>query len=149
MANRERDFIGDKRLERGRFYAPYDQTEEYHAGMWRTVNGEDQQSALMAAAVRLMRDPTAFDLALRRVVSEWPVSCRQEFTRYGNQLAWFGQAACCLSSAVPEALTRRAWWKLSESEREIANEVASSVLDEWQDTSEDKSDRQLTLLRVS
>jgi hypothetical protein len=121
----------DKRIEPDRFYCRYDQLEEFHAGMWRAVTSEAQSITLMALAVRLLRDTERFAAALDRVLREWPLSCRAEFTRDGNRLAWFGQAACCIVHGVPESLTRRAWWKLSEPERAAANAIAAVALTRW------------------
>jgi hypothetical protein len=121
-SNREDIYSG--RLERGRFYVAYDRLEEYHAGMWRRVSGERESVRLMALAVRLLRDVVAFGVALAAVLDSWPMSCRSEFTRCGSHIAWLGQAACCLAAGVPEALTRRAWWKLTEEEQAFANAAA-------------------------
>lgn len=124
---RNREDIYNGRLERGRFYVAYDRLEEFHAGMWRRVSGEAEILSLMARAVRLLRDSDAFRGAVGRVLVEWPLSCRSEFTRSGSHVAWLGQAACCLVGGVPESLTRRAWWKLTPDEQDRANAVADTA----------------------
>lgn len=128
---RERDFIGDKELEPGRFYAAYNETEEFHAGMWRTVGSETEALRLIGQSVALFRDGTRFQVAVDRVMAEWPVSCRVEFTRYGNQRAWLGQAACCLACGASESCSRRAWWKLTDAERTEANRIADGAIGAW------------------
>lgn len=132
---RERDFIEDrpKAPDPRRFWCPYTALEEYHAGMWHRTSGEAEQNRAIAVAVTLLRDRARFAQAVLRVLVEWPTSCRAEFTSPGNHLAWLGQAACCLTSGVPEDLTRRAWWKLSEDEREAANIIARKAIEVWRE----------------
>lgn len=124
---RNREDIHNGRLERGRFYVSYERLEEYHAGMWRRVSGEAEAIELMGCAVRILRDGEVFRGAVDRVLSEWPTSCRSEFTRAGSHVAWLGQAACCLAGGVPESLTRRAWWKLTPGEQDRANGIAEAA----------------------
>lgn len=134
MGNRvnQSDMVGPgRRPEPGRHYADYRDLEEYHAGMWRRQSGEAAQLNLVALAARLLRDPDRFRSALSRVLREWPTSCRAELTRRGNHLAWLGQAACCIVHGVPEDLTRRAWWKLTEAERTAADEAARAAEGAW------------------
>lgn len=126
-----RDAIDTGRKDRGRVYFAYDQLEEYHAGMWRPVHTDREQVRLMGLAVTLLRCTRSLDVAMRRVVAEWPRSCESEFTRAGNHAAWLGQAACCLVCGVPEGLTRRAWWKLTGVEQASANAVAAAVESAW------------------
>jgi hypothetical protein len=131
---RDRDFIDDSAADRRRFFCSYEELEETKAGMWRLVSGKDKSIALIASAVALLRDRQRLTVAFARVLSEWPVSCKAEFTSPGNHLAWLGQAACCLEFGAPEALTRRAWWKLTEDERETADELAASAIAQWKAT---------------
>jgi len=132
MGNWERDLIGPGRApERGRYYADYRELEEYEAGMWRRASGEAHQLNLIALAVRLLRDPDRFRDALARVLHEWPTSCKAELTRRGNHYAWFGAAACCITHGVPEHLTRRAWWKLTDAQRLAADECAAEAEACW------------------
>ena len=132
---RDRDYITDtpRDADARRFWCPYTALEEFHAGLWHRVSGAPAQERLMGIAVALLRDKARFAGAVLRVLVEWPVSCKAEFTSPGNHLAWIGQAACCLETGVPEDLTRRAWWKLTEAEREAANEVARKALEVWRE----------------
>lgn len=126
------DMVGPGRPpEPGRHYVDYRDLEEFHAGMWRRQSGEAAQLNLVALAARLLRDPERFRAALAKVLREWPTSCRAELTRRGNHLAWLGQAACCVVHGVPEDLTRRAWWKLTEAERAVADSVAREAEASW------------------
>lgn len=128
---RDRDHICEKAVDPRRFWCHYEDLEEYHAGMWNRVSAADTQLSLIAEAVALLRSESRFRPAVARVLIEWPVSCRAEFTSPGNHLAWMGQAACCLEAHVPEALTRRAWWKLNAQEQEAANVIAQAAVETW------------------
>ncbi len=130
---RDRDTIkdGHNTLDGRRFWCSYLELEEYHAGMWHKVSGVRAQTDLMARAVALLRSPERFTVATSKVIDEWPVSCRAEFTGPGNHVAWMGQAACCLVDGVPEELTRRGWWKLSDREMLDANAIARSAITDW------------------
>lgn len=115
-----------------RYWCAYDQLEEYHAGMWRVVSGEAQALPLIAEAVRLFRDEAGFERACFAVVKAWPVSCRAAMTNPSlNQIAWMGQAACCYAAGVPEAMTRRAWWKLTEEQRAACDAIAARAIASW------------------
>lgn len=128
---RDRDPIDGKSVDKERFWCPYSDLEEFHAGMWKTVSAEGEQDKLIALAVSLLRNPARFSAALDRVLGEWPTSCKAEFTSPGNHLAWLGQASCCIEHGVPESLTRRAWWKLLECERGTADKLAASAVSRW------------------
>ncbi|MCP4640621.1 MAG: hypothetical protein GY851_09320 [bacterium] len=129
---RDRDLICEgARVDHRRYWCAYTDLEEFAAGMWRPIHGDRAQTKLVALSVSLLRSPARFDDAVRLVLSSWPTSCRAEFTSPGNHLAWLGCAACCLVDGVPEDLTRRAWWKLTEHERATANLVASTAVARW------------------
>jgi len=131
---RDRDFITDtpKESDARRFWCAYTELKEYHAGMWRPVHSEERQIELIALAVSLLRSSEKFAGACKQVSQKWPISCRAEFTSPGSHIAWLGQAACCLLYGVPEDLTRRAWWKLTEKEQDVANQIAREEIGTWQ-----------------
>jgi hypothetical protein len=115
-----------------RFYCEYTELEEYHAGMWKKVSCEDTQLKMIAEAVSLFRDVAAFEKACLSVITDWRNSCRAAFTTPSlNKIAWLGQAANALVSRVPEDLTRRAWWKLSDAEQLACNFVAGNAYARW------------------
>lgn len=121
------------KTNRARVYFHYEDLEEYHAGMWRRLNGSARAEAVERAA-RLMADPDAFASSMRRAVMEWPRSCSAAFTTEGlNQIAWLGHAGSCLGADSPEECTRVAWHTLNQAQQDIANRVAADVLAEWFD----------------
>ena len=128
---RDRDLIGGSAVDTRRFWCAYTDLEEYHAGMWKPISHKETQSKMVAQSVALLRSQKRFTRVSREVLDEWPMSCKAEFTSPGNHLAWLGCAACCFDSGVPEDLTRRAWWKLTDGERTTANSVARSAITRW------------------
>jgi hypothetical protein len=129
---RDRDLIDHSvKFDSTRFWCAYTDLEEYHAGMWKNLGSESSKQKLIASSVVLLRTPSLFKKAIERVFAEWPISCKAEFTSPGNHLSWLGCASCCLQFGVPEELTRRAWWKLTDTERNRANKIASESIKRW------------------
>lgn len=120
---------------RERIYHHFGNLEEYHAGMWRIVRGEDRKGYIFAAA-DLMRDPPRFKAAMARALEEWPNSCEHNLTAENvNRIAWLGHAGCCIGANSPEEATRAGWHTLNRAEQDEANRVAAEVLEIWdQDT---------------
>lgn len=111
-----------------RIFHPYDQLEEFHAGMWRIVKGS-QRKDYIAAAADLMRSPDDFREALLAVVEKWPISCEANLTSdSSNRIAWLGQAACCLAVNSPEEATRVAWHTMPVDDQIEANRIADEAL---------------------
>lgn len=121
------------KTNRARAYFHYEDLEEYHAGMWRRLNGDKRKEAVSRAAA-LMKNAGQFQASMRRAIVEWPRSCMAAFTAEGvNQIAWLGHAGNCLGADSPEECTRVAWHTLSAVEQDVANSVAADVLSEWFD----------------
>jgi hypothetical protein len=115
-----------------RIYHPYTKWEEYHAGMWRTVKGEEAEK-LIAAAVEFTGDAKLYGKWMRRVVAEWPISCEHNLTcRAMNRQAWIGHAATCMAIGCPEDITRLAWHQLTDQQRNEANDQATEAIEIWE-----------------
>lgn len=114
-----------------RIFHHYEQLEEYHAGMWRIVRGQQRQLNIRSAA-DLMRDAQRFKACMRRALTDWPRSCEANLTAESvNRIAWLGHAGCCIGVGSPEENTRAGWHTLNQAEMDEANRVAGEVLDEW------------------
>lgn len=117
-----------------RVYRHYEELEEFHAGMWRIIRGDDRKIFIVAAA-DLMRDSDAFKEAMRRAIREWPLSAEVALTSLdSNRIAWLGHAGCCVATGSPEEATRAGWHTLNFAEQDEANRVAAEVLDEWEES---------------
>lgn len=114
-----------------RIYYHYEQLEEYHAGMWRIVRGQERQDFIEASA-SLMKEPDLFRAAMMRAIKEWPRSCEFNFSSFAvNRIAWLGHAGCCIAVRSPEEATRCGWHTLTLQQQDEANRVAAEVLLVW------------------
>lgn len=120
-----------KRSPFQRVYKHYEELEEYHAGMWRIVRGQERKRFIAEAAI-LMRNADDFKAAMQRAITEWPTSCAVNLTADAvNKIAWLGHAGCCIATESPEDCTRIGWHTLNQCEQRLANMVAAEVLEEW------------------
>jgi len=79
-----------------------------------------------------LSDVGRFEKGLRRVLSEWPVSCEHFLSNPSmNRIAWLGQAAMCIEAGVP-AVYRGGFKFLSSSCQEDANALALRYLKLWE-----------------
>lgn len=117
-----------------RVYFHYEQLEEWRAGMWRIVRGDERMTNARNAA-DLMRQPEAFKAAMARALTEWPNSCLHNLSADSvNKIAWLGHAGNCLGVGSPEENTRIGWHMLNQAEQDEANRVAAEVLALWNPT---------------
>lgn len=113
-----------------RIYHPVHEWEEIAANMWGTV--DDREGAL-ETSVQVTGQPTLYGLFMRRVLSEWPVSCENALSdRSINRKAWIGHAAIALGFAIPEDVVRQAWGYLSDEQRKLANAEAAYCIETWE-----------------
>lgn len=116
-----------------RVYHRYEKWEEFHAGMWRTLPKEDEETFLNKA-IDFTGDAELYGQFMVEVVLNWPFSCEHNLTCRGmNRQAWIGHAACCLATKSPEYITRQAWHTLSEKQQNHANLNASIAIELWEE----------------
>jgi hypothetical protein len=111
----------------------WEDMEEYRpaGGMW-AIPAAGKRAMFIEAAERLMADPPSFADAMRRAITEWPLSISVALTTPGlNRRAWLGQAGCFLATGSPEETTRLAWHNLDDGEQYAANAAADLVAHEW------------------
>lgn len=115
-----------------RIFHPYHKWEETAAGLWVRPTG-DERAVLIEKCRRFMSNTEAFRAAMFRAIDEWPISCEVNLTAKSiNRQAWLGHAACCIAISCPEEPTRAAWWKLTERQRNLADEAAAEAIREWE-----------------
>ena len=123
---------GEIRQSVKRIWHPYTSWEEFHAGMWRRVYG-DERAKFLGEAIRFTGDPELYGQWMLKVTAAWPMSCEHNLTDIGqNRRAWIGHAACCLAIKCPEDITRSAWGHLSEDQRMKANQKADFAIVTWE-----------------
>jgi len=115
-----------------RIYHHYESWEEYRAGMWRAPTIEERE-ALLKPLRAIITDGARFDEVMRRVITEWPISCENSETdRTKNRAAWLWHAAACLEIGAPESVTRSLWQLLTEHERIKADREAWNMVYRWE-----------------
>lgn len=105
--------------------------EKDHSRMWKKLNGEEKNYAIKQS-FKVMSDAEKFYTAMIKVIREWPIVCEHNFTNNSqNRRAWLGHAACCIAVGSPEETTRIAWWKLTQKQRDDADEIAELIIEVW------------------
>ncbi len=114
-----------------RIWHPYQLWEDWRAGMWRRVSPEEE-SQFVDAAVAFTGNAQLYGSFMFKVVKEWKYSCEHNLTeRSMNRRAWVGHAAACMAIHCPEYLTRRAWWMLTQEQRDAADHQATLAIQAW------------------
>ena len=116
-----------------RVFRHYLDCEEYRSQMWSYVLPEER-AGYVAASRDLMRDPAAFEDAMKRAVRDWPNSCEVALTAATmNHQAWMGHAGCAINHNAPEDMTRLGWRMLTEPEQAAANLAADRAIVYWRE----------------
>lgn len=112
-------------------YHPYTLWEDYHAGFYGyDFNDFDYKFNM---SIQLLSDSDMFYKVAKHMVSEWIYSCEQNLTDSSmNKIAYIGQASCCFNHGAPAELTRQAWWHIPKEKRDMADETAQRVINEWE-----------------
>ena len=115
-----------------KMYHHYDQWEEHHAGMWRTISGANR-IMLLSRAIRFTGDAKLYGEYMIKAVERWPVSCEQNLSCTNtNRQAWIGHAATCIAINCPEEITREAWHYLTQEQQDEANAMADTAIEYWE-----------------
>lgn len=110
----------------------YEDWEDYKCGMYDELN--EGRAGRVELARSLLASPDICGRWMREVKKRWKIAVEQVFSNVNiNRKAWLGQAACCLYAGVKEDETRESWWLLTDDERNTANAIAQTVIEEWED----------------
>lgn len=111
------------------YYYPYTEWEDWQGGMFEMPNKEREVN-MDKKAIDVLRNP--FD-PMFSVITEWVKSSKHNLSKQAtNKLSWLGQAACCYEYGIPEHVTRSVWNKLTEQERQNANNIAKQIVELWE-----------------
>jgi hypothetical protein len=114
-----------------KIWHPYWKWEEWQNGMWRKVS-KDEERRMLPLAVSFTGDHELYGQYMKRVTQEWTISCEHNLTDSSlNRLAWVGHAAVCFWNGTPEYITRLAWGKLTDLQRQLADEAAELAVISW------------------
>jgi hypothetical protein len=118
-----------------RLYHPYWLWEDYKAGLYDLQKEyTEKEEEEMATKVKLLLSNTRefYSVAIR-VVTEWKKSSEQNLTNSSrNKQAWIGQASCCYKFGIPERITKLGWRLLTPTQQKEANDVADTVIKQWE-----------------
>ena len=97
--------------------------------MWSNVTDAAEH---LERAIVFTGNAELYGSFMRRVANEWPISCEHNLTDEAmNRKAWIGHAATALAIGCPEHITRQAWGRLTDQQRDAANEQAQNAINEW------------------
>lgn len=109
----------------------YDKWEDYKFGMYSSPD-KASRPLLKTRVSALMMDVKSFELAMKRVVREWPISTEHNLSCAStNRRAWLGQAACAIELSSSEDLTRECWGEMNNFLKYRANCAADRVIKKW------------------
>lgn len=116
-------------MTKEQFYAPYTEWEDWKNGMYEMPD-RAAETGMEAQAIAVLQNPSG---AMLSVITEWPICTAHNFTKQAtNKRSWLGQAACCYAHRIPEHVTRSVWNKLTDAERQNANEIADQIIELWE-----------------
>jgi len=113
-----------------RIFRHYSTWEDWHGGLYAVTYYNEEHGVRLAA--RLLGSPAILGPAMLHVVTTWSTSADVNLSNSSrNHQAWIGQATCCYLCGVPEFITKRAWWTLTDEQRDTANGLADIAAQVW------------------
>ena len=116
-----------------RVFYPYDLWEDYQNGMYN--EDKNNRQLRIDKALKLFDDLDLLYFYMKKVVKTWVYATEHNLTNSSmNHQAWLGQCACSLFFGIHEDETRQAWGLLTDEQRQLANNVADKVYNEWKES---------------
>lgn len=112
-----------------RKYYHYTEWEDFQSGMYNET--KDGQEDRIQLAIKCLTDDSLCYRYMKMVTDYWKKACEQTFTNRMNHRSFLGQCACFIFGGCRDNETRRAWWFLTEEQRQNANRIADRVYQEW------------------
>ena len=121
----------ENRSEPGQIFHTFDKWECFKAGFYEAKPSDRSDFQLRTSYLLVLGSESVFRNAIRKVFSLWPRSCEHYLTNQGfNRIAWIGQAAVCIETAVPSQYCG-GWRLLSEEQQLAADNIALEFLNVW------------------
>lgn len=115
-----------------RIYSHYTEWEDYQNGMYKELK-DDESINRVSESVILLSTPILLYEAMLRVVNNWSKASDFNLSNKScNRRAWLGQSACSIAIGATDTETKNAWWTISKKERNMANLIADSVINEYE-----------------
>ena len=114
-------------------YHHFSKWEDYKNGFYDSSCKD--KDLHITKAINLLSDENKFYNIATKLIKEWKYCCEHNLTDNSiNRIAYIGQVSCCYFNNTPSFITKEAWWKIDESTRNKANNVAKRVLNEYLNT---------------
>jgi hypothetical protein len=114
------------------FFAHYSKWEDYKSGMFNVYFNGDYNKQIELSA-NLLKQPSLFYDVCKQLINDWIIASKVNLSNcQQNRRAWLGAAACCYNLGSPEFITRLAWSTLSDEEKNIANNIATKIIVEFE-----------------
>lgn len=121
-----------KKIKFKRIYHSWEKWEDYKHGFYENCSGGIKKE-MIDSVIEMFNDEQKTTTYMNKVINEWKNSCEHNLTNEGmNKIAYIGQAACCLYNSIPSTVTMEAWSLLSKDVQDRANNIAISVIEEWE-----------------
>lgn len=124
---------------KNRYFYDYREWEDYKNGMYkkpisiRLISGETEEERLNKV-IELFSNQDLTRKYMQRVIDEWKIACKVVFSDPSmNKVAWLGQSACCIYAGITESETRKAWWMVSQENRDKADEIAKELIKKYRE----------------
>lgn len=115
-----------------RIHHHYKKWEDYHAGLY-VKSKVDGSHVKIEYAKNLLSDPIKFGNYARKMIKSWKFASEHNLTNLEiNRRAWLGQATCCYAYGVNEELVKIAWGLIDLNSQRKANNVADTVIKEFE-----------------
>lgn len=115
-----------------RIWHPWHVWEDYKHNFYGGVSDNYIKDKSLQIYAELLKDLSAFDEALKIILSTWTHSCEHNLSNDAlNRIAYLGQAACALVYKVPHTVSMGAYNLLSETEKKQADALAQKYLNIW------------------
>lgn len=112
-------------------YTPWWTWEDYQAGMWRKLPKE-QESEFLQKAIEFTGDHVLYGNAMGEVIDIWTFTMLNSLSDPSkNKRAFLGHCACQYAINCPEYIVRQAWYKLTQQQRDLADQKAQYHIDKW------------------
>lgn len=116
-----------------RIYHPYWLWEDYKAGFYDNVSGE-QKKEMIKNVLTMFNSKSLTRKFMMKVVKEWKYSCEHNLTNESlNKIAYIGQSACCLYARIPNTITMEAWSLLTDEVKKRSDKIALETISYWEE----------------
>jgi len=116
-----------------RIYHPYWLWEDYKAGFYENCSNDEKQKHF-EKIIEMFNDENLTIQNMNYVIENWKYSCEHNLTNLSlNQIAYIGQAACCVYCKAPSTVTMECWSKLSKHVQNRADQNAQDVIKKWKE----------------